>query len=576
MNYFFKLFLSIFIFLYSELKKLRLHYNYFFKFFLNEIDILEFLKSGIKVNEHSFKNKYFSKFLEINKNNIIKKNVLKVKRNKIIAESIINHPIYTLGSCIIASTLSKNKDYDVVGLIRRGDIFSTEIMKSFGINEIKIIDDSNIISRLIYFYKSFFVLSKMNNIGKILNFRVKGIDAGRATYEHYVRFVGEPPTKVNWKIIIFFADSLYYIDKSEKLLKDLKPKYWIQSEKQYLPHRILSQQALKHKAKVIAKNNIDEVSIKLYKNFKERNVGRNKIPYELFNEMEKKYKKIILKKSIKLFFMNDKNNIIGKEVHQKLEKKIYKNFKSIKVFNSYFNFKNSNPVVLILSHEMTDGNFSNSWNLFKNDSEWLKQTLKIIKKIKNINFIVKSHPSEKFYNLKVTTDKIFAECILDKDTHIQLFPKNYNVSSIIDYISLSITSHGSAGYEYPAKSIPTIICGDTFYSGLGFCIEPKSITEYKEILAKIPTIKKLNKFQTNKAKIFWYIFLVIVRVKMPLIYWSNIRMDYDKKLFWKNTVLKFSSLNNDQKNFERSLMHQIKNNNSNLINYETLSSNTKK
>jgi hypothetical protein len=225
---------------------------------------------------------------------------------------------------------------------------------------------------------------------------------------------------------------------------------------------------------------------------------------------------------------------------------------------------------------MTDGNFSNSWNLFKNDSEWLKQTLKIIKKIKNINFIVKSHPSEKFYNLKVTTDKIFAECILDKDTHIQLFPKNYNVSSIIDYISLSITSHGSAGYEYPAKSIPTIICGDTFYSGLGFCIEPKSITEYKEILAKIPTIKKLNKFQTNKAKIFWYIFLVIVRVKMPLIYWSNIRMDYDKKLFWKNTVLKFSSLNNDQKNFERSLMHQIKNNNSNLINYETLSSNTKK
>ena len=102
--------------------------------------------------------------------NIIKKNVLKVKRNKIIAESIINHPIYTIGSCIIASTLSKNKDYDVVGLIRRGDIFSTEIMKSFGINEIKIIDDSNIISRLIYFYKSFFVLSKMNNIGKILNF----------------------------------------------------------------------------------------------------------------------------------------------------------------------------------------------------------------------------------------------------------------------------------------------------------------------------------------------------------------------------------------------------------------------
>ena len=576
MNYFLELFLSIFIFLYFELKKLRLHYNYFFKFFLKEIDILKFLRSGFKINEYSFKNKYFSKFLEINKSKIIKKNKPKVKKNKIIAESLINHPIYTLGSCIIANTISKNKDYNVIGLIRRGDFFSTEIMKSFGINEIKIIDDTNIISRLIYFYRSFFILSKMNDIKKILNLRIKGIDAGRATYEHYLRFVGESPTKVDWKIISFFADSLYYIDKSEKILKDIKPKYWIQSERQFLPHRILSQQALKLKSKVITRNNIDEVSIKLYNNFKERNVGRNKIPYKLFNEIEKKYKKIILKKSTKLFFSNNKNDNIGKEVHQKLEKKKYKDFKSIEVFNSYFNFKNSNPVVLILSHAMTDGNFANSWNLFKNDDQWLRQTLKIIKKIKNVNFIIKSHPSEKFYNSKVTTGKIFAECIFDKDTHIQLFPKNYNVNSLINYISLSITSHGSAGYQYPAKSIPTIICGDTNYSGLGFCIEPKSIKEYKKLLEKIPKIKKLNKFQTNKAKIFWYIYLVIVRVKMPLIYFSNIRMDYDKKLFWKNTVLNFASLIGDQKKFEKCLMHQIQNNNSNLINYETLSSNIKK
>ena len=53
-------------------------------------------------------------------------------------------------------------------------------------------------------------------------------------------------------------------------------------------------------------------------------------------------------------------------------------------------------------------------------------------------------------------------------------------------------------------------------------------------------------------------------------------MDYDKKLFWKNTVLNFVSLNNNQKKFEKCLMHQIQNNNSNLINYETLSSNIKK
>jgi len=576
LHYFLKFFLSIFVFLYFELKKVRKLYLYIFEFFLNEIDILKFVKSNFKVNKHSFKNKHFSKFLELNRYNTDEKNNSNVKRKKIIAESLINHPLYTLGSCIIASTLSNNKNYDVVGLIRKGDIFGAQIMKSFGIDEIEIIDNSNIISRLIYFYKSFFILSKTNNINEILNFKIRDIEIGKAVYEHYLRFVGKAPTKINWKIIIFFAESLYYIDRSKKLLKNLKPKYWIQAERQFIPHRILSQQVLKFKTKILARCGIDQVNIKMYKSFKERNMNRNKITYKLFNELNKKYKKIILKKANELFFLNNKDNKVGSEVHQTINnKKIYYKFKSKKTFNSYFKFKNSNPVVLILAHQMTDGAFSNSWNLFKNDADWLKQTLKIIKEIKNINFIIKPHPSEKFYNSQITTKEIFQELIFDKGSNIKLFPDNYDINSLINYINLSITSHGSAGYEYPGKSIPTIICGETFYSGLGFNIEPKSIKEYKKIINNISQIKKLNKFQTDKAKIFWYIFRVVVCVKMPLIYFSNVRMDYNKDQFWKNTILKLSNLTNDQNKFEECLMHQIQNNNSNLINYETLGVKTK-
>ena len=563
--------LSIFIFLYFEIKRIRIFYLYIFEFFLNEINIIEFLKYGFKVNKYSFKNKYFSKFLELNKRNSDSNHKPKAKRDKIIAESIINHSIYTLGSCIIASTLSKNKNYDVVGLIRKGDIYGTEIMKSFGIEEIKVIDDSNIFSRLVYFYKSFFTLSRIKNIKKLLDFKINDIEIGKATYEHYLRFVGKPPTSINWKIINFFAESLHYIDSSKRILKNLKPKYWVQSEKQFIPHRILSQQVLKFKTKIIARNNIDNVSVTIYKNFKERNMNRTKISPKLFNELNKKYGKLILKKATKLFFRNTKNSNIGKEVHQIIDKKKTNNeFKSKEALKTYFNFNNSNPIVLILSHEMTDGNFANSWNLFKNNNEWLRQTLKTIKKIKNVNFIIKSHPSEKFYNSKITTKKIFEELIFKNEKNIQLFPNHYDVNSLIDYINLTITSHGSAGYEYPAKSVPSIICGDTFYSGLGFNIEPKSIKEYKKIINNISKIKKLNKFQRDKAKIFWYIYLVITRVKMPLIYYSNIRMDYNKEIFWKNTILQFSNLTNDENKFEKCLMHQIQNNNTNLINYETL------
>ena len=52
------------------------------------------------------------------------------------------------------------------------------------------------------------------------------------------------------------------------------------------------------------------------------------------------------------------------------------------------------------------------------------------------------------------------------------------------YIDTTITSHGTAGYEYPMQGIPTIICGEANYSSLGFNIEPKPLKYYK-ILKKL-------------------------------------------------------------------------------------------
>ena len=86
---------------------------------------------------------------------------------------------------------------------------------------------------------------------------------------------------------------------------------------------------------------------------------------------------------------------------------------------------------------------------------------------------------------------------------------------------------------------------------------------------------EFGKYGINAVKIFWYIFRVVSRVKMPLIYYSNIRMDYDREKFWKNTVKKFSSITSDQKKFDKCLIHQVRNNNSSLINYETLGVKTK-
>ena len=85
----------------------------------------------------------------------------------------------------------------------------------------------------------------------------------------------------------------------------------------------------------------------------------------------KNYQKII-KKKIKLN--------IGKDVYQLIDKKNNpkKLFKNKKQMLNFFNFKNQHTV-LILAHEYTDGNLSQSWNLYENDMFWLTDTLRKIK-----------------------------------------------------------------------------------------------------------------------------------------------------------------------------------------------------
>ena len=155
---------------------------------------LKLLRFKFKINEHSFKNKYLRKFLILNKkknkNNIEK---FHVKKKYILIESLINHPIYTLSSSIIANTLSKN--YTLIGLIRFGDIRSKEIMKSYGVKKFITINNSNFFLRLFHFYESIIILSKLKNFDDLINLKIDRLEIGKSVYEHYTRFVGNYPKK---------------------------------------------------------------------------------------------------------------------------------------------------------------------------------------------------------------------------------------------------------------------------------------------------------------------------------------------------------------------------------------------
>ena len=523
----------------------------------------------------SFSQNYKWRFLDKNINNYIKINSLiwpqeKTKNNnKVLIESLINHPHYLIPNCIVGKKLSLISKCNCVGMIRKGDIIAKEIMNSFGINEIIEIDDGNYVSKLSYFLKSFNILSRLRNIDQIINLKIKNIEIGKNVYESYVRYKKDPNPRVDFSFYYFMTNILYYNEFFISLLKQNNYKYLIQSEKQFIPFRVLFQNALKNKIVIYSRHNLKTIALKRYNKFKNANLNRASININLVNYYYDQYKNSQIKIPKKRIISKIKKDL-GEEVFQKLglikSRKSNLYFESEEYLREFFGWYNKKPIVLILCHNLMDGNYVNKWNLFKNNINWLENTLKKIKQNKNVNWIIRPHPSESFYNSKVQTNSIVNKFIDSKNTNIKIFPSNHSLKNIYNIVDLVVTSHGSCGHEYSALGIPVIICGDTYYKGFGFNIEPSNKTEYYDLLKDISKVKKLNKTQIDKSIIFNYVFKIIAKVEIPTVYSSDITMNYNKENFWRKSYELLKKNKNINDNFFKSLEYQFKNDNENLIN----------
>jgi len=546
-----------------------LNYKIYISNFFYRIKLIKSFKDclfGSKNNE-IFQNKFINKYIKINKKNFQKKII---SEKKILVESLINHPHYLIPSCLIGMELSKFHSLECVGMIKKGDFVSEKIMRSFGIDEIIKIDEGNFFIRLFYFLKGIKILGLKKTTNSLVNFKINDIEIGKCVYESYVRYKDKPvPKLLSYSFYYFLSKTLYFDNLIKKILIKKKYIYLVQSEKQYIPFRILFQNALKKKIQIYTRSGLRNISLKKYDNFKEKNSNRHSIEKGLVDFYYNNYKHKILLCSESSIKKNLKKNM-GIEIYQKVHKnyRIEKIFKNKKEICELFNWDVNDPIVIILSHLLVDGNFVNKWNLFIDNKEWLTESLKKINKTDNVNWIIKPHPSEKIYNSKITTKKIFSQIIKDNKNNIKLFPENYSAKNLHKHVKVVITSHGTAGYQYPAFGIPTIVCGDTYYSGHNFNLEPKTKNEYYKLLANVKKIRPLKKKQIEKNIIFCYVFNKITKVEISTIPYSDITMNYDHKKFWQESCRFLLKYNKKKTNFSKSFNFQLLNGNKNLINLE--------
>jgi hypothetical protein len=531
---FIKIIILLIGFLIKEIKLFRIKVVNFFVYF-KDFKALQLCLENFSPNKNCkiFRIEDANNFINYIRKNIKKHHTQEISKNKIFVESFINHPIYTIKSCIIANATSKILKIKCCGILRKGDLKSKTIFNSYGIHDIIYINQGNLFSRFCNLIIAFKLLKNIRSIDSLIKLKLSNIEIGRAVYEQYLRFVKNPATtNIVKDFYYFFYEALILNNQFKKIFKKNKNSYLIQAETQYYPYTLCMQNALQFNCKMIARRGLSKMGLKIFtkkeKNMKESRLRPTK---KIFNLISKE----LNKKNINKYILNSSKYFdmdMGKEIYQRLNIKNLKKFNSKKDVCEYFNIEKKKPIILILAHELSDGNFKDTWNLFNNDLIWLEETIDKIKKNTNVNWIINSHPSENVFKNKVKTKNVYERLAKNYD-NIKLFPATHDIENFHKFISVAISSHGTSGLQYPLRSIPTIICGESTASGFGFNIEPKTKREYFNTLSKIHTIKKLDYKTVKRCFTFNYLYKYASLEPMPTLFETDVTMQYNQKEFWK-------------------------------------------
>ena len=538
-----RFFILIFNFLIIEIKLYKQKLVFLIKF-IEEISLFNLLINLLFNKKKSlFKDQNLNFFLKYNPK-LWKLNIATEDKTILIDLTLNRQPIHAICQCLLANNLRKINNYKCKAIIKEYDILTKFIAKSFLITSFIIIKNTNFFTRLNYYLKAINIIPEENLENNLIKYKYNNIEIGKAAYEFAIRnyFKFLPEKKKYYLFYLALSKSFQIYDQINLILNEKNIKILVMAEIQFLPHRIFFQISQQRKIKVFSMfgaQNSNTISVTCFNDFKKKNMHRMKFSKKLYLFLSKNFK-FQLNRNIKNFIHKQMYNFqlgFGEKKFQKILSK-----KKLLVFNSKKDFYDKYKLdyklknILILPNVFVDNILTHDWGLYSTPLEWYKDTLKKITNIKSVNWIIKPHPSERFYNTNITAKTIY-ESIIGKNDNIRIINENENISKLSEYVSSVISFGGSAGYEYTYFGIPVITVCETRYSNFNITISPKNMTEYNEILEKIDKLKKVSKNDKFNAGLYWYLIRHLTQIKHSLIpIFDNKKIA--NKLFWKKQKIK--------------------------------------
>lgn len=423
----------------------------------------------------------------------------KPQNSKVLIEGFCDIPNYLINACVLGNKIAKVRNAEPVMLLKKCDHSSCEeeiIFNSFGIFEKIELDKYKF--KIIILIRALFSTTKLYmqcfSLKRFLRYSEKGVKVGDLFYDTFIRYGNRYRyfSIYNPKFVFFVINYFCIFLVYQKLFDEKHVKSVVISHRVYLYGGLLARFALKYDAEVFV---VRLTSIRRY-------TGSDNIYQNEFKPSSNLIKRIIDKKLYKNVDRYLLDRFKGEiEQHDVINAFKGKENVNSETFLKLHSIKNNKPIAVIFSHAFSDSPHCNEVMLFNDYYEWFKKTLKYINTVKDINWLVKPHPSSSYYGEEGEVKKL-----LKKYKNIKMVKSSLSTQSVLLVADHIVTVSGTVGLEFACLSKKPILAGDSVYSKQGITIEPQSIKNYFNTLSNLKKAVNLKPDELIRAKsiLYWY------------------------------------------------------------------------
>lgn len=307
--------------------------------------------------------------------------------------------------------------------------------------------------------------------------------------------------------------SIVYLETAKEIINKIKPDLILALEKGYIGHSEIFNLATEKNIDFIQWRGCQEPSALIFKRYNKKNKREQSfsVSYKIWKEfLEKPWDENYEKEVYDIF----ERGYRGKDWFR--YNNLMENTKLIgkEEFIKKYNLDSNKKIAVLFSHIMWDANLFYGKDLFGNGfEEWLIESVKVMVKNKNLNWLIKIHPANKYKHKLENIKGEYREIKALKENFGRIpenikiiYPENnINPYSLFDIINYAITVRGTIGMEFPCFGVSTLIAGTGRYSGRGFTVDSQSRKEYLKLLSHLEDIPSLKESQRRVAILHAYI-----------------------------------------------------------------------